>query len=164
MNRNISTLRKALGEKPSDHRFIETVPKTGYRFSAPVRAVAYRAPAPAAANDTLSAGCGSYHSLKLDRLDDDARTTASLPPASQGRGFDSAGWPTSMRMSPQDVEETLRELSEIHGLIDRRQGKSNCRMAKFAVRYRFVYAILPGSLLCLAGSHPDGFAECVPGR
>jgi DNA-binding winged helix-turn-helix (wHTH) protein len=29
LNRNVSTLRKALGEKPSDHRYIETVPKTG---------------------------------------------------------------------------------------------------------------------------------------
>src|SRR5215467_7764149 len=43
LNRNVSTLRKALGEKPSDHRYIETVPKLGYRFSAPVRTSPYRA-------------------------------------------------------------------------------------------------------------------------
>jgi DNA-binding winged helix-turn-helix (wHTH) protein len=42
LNRNVSTLRKALGEKPSDHRYIETVPKLGYRFSAPVRSLPYR--------------------------------------------------------------------------------------------------------------------------
>jgi predicted ATPase len=42
LNRNVSTLRKALGEKPSDHRYIETVPKLGYRFSAPVRTLPYR--------------------------------------------------------------------------------------------------------------------------
>src|SRR3954470_3588710 len=29
LNRNVSSLRKALGEKPSDHRYIETVPKIG---------------------------------------------------------------------------------------------------------------------------------------
>ncbi len=36
LNRNISTLRKALGETPGQSRYIETVPKRGYRFVAPV--------------------------------------------------------------------------------------------------------------------------------
>jgi DNA-binding winged helix-turn-helix (wHTH) protein len=44
LNRNVSTLRKALGEKPSDHRYIETVPKTGYRFIAPVHSLEYQPP------------------------------------------------------------------------------------------------------------------------
>jgi TolB-like protein/DNA-binding winged helix-turn-helix (wHTH) protein/Tfp pilus assembly protein PilF len=35
--RNISVLRKALGEKPDQHRFIVTVPGRGYRFVADVR-------------------------------------------------------------------------------------------------------------------------------
>lgn len=35
---NISLVRKALGESPRDHRFIVTIPGTGYRFAAPVRA------------------------------------------------------------------------------------------------------------------------------
>jgi DNA-binding winged helix-turn-helix (wHTH) protein len=34
--RNISDLRKALGESPSGDKYIETVPKGGYRFVAPV--------------------------------------------------------------------------------------------------------------------------------
>ena len=34
---NISALRKALGEVPGGPRYIETVPKHGYRFTAPVR-------------------------------------------------------------------------------------------------------------------------------
>jgi Tol biopolymer transport system component/DNA-binding winged helix-turn-helix (wHTH) protein len=34
--RNIWTLRKALGENNGDHRYIETVPKVGYRFVVPV--------------------------------------------------------------------------------------------------------------------------------
>ena len=37
--RNISDLRKALGESPGDPKFIETVPKRGYRFIAAVKSV-----------------------------------------------------------------------------------------------------------------------------
>ena len=39
LNRNISTLRKVLGESPNDHRYIVTVPGRGYRFVADVRGV-----------------------------------------------------------------------------------------------------------------------------
>src|SRR5262252_10630115 len=34
LTRNISNLRKALGEGPNDHRFIVTVPGRGYQFAA----------------------------------------------------------------------------------------------------------------------------------
>ena len=37
--RNISTLRSALGERPRDNQFIETIPWRGYRFIAPVRGI-----------------------------------------------------------------------------------------------------------------------------
>ena len=50
LNRNVSTLRKALGERPSDHRYIETIPKTGYRFIAPVKTTAYQPPVGAPRN------------------------------------------------------------------------------------------------------------------
>ena len=36
LNRSVSVLRKALGDSPSGHRYIETVPTRGYRFVAPV--------------------------------------------------------------------------------------------------------------------------------
>src|SRR5207247_5025992 len=36
LNRSVSVLRKALGETPSGQKYIETVPKRGYRFVAPV--------------------------------------------------------------------------------------------------------------------------------
>jgi TolB-like protein/DNA-binding winged helix-turn-helix (wHTH) protein/tetratricopeptide (TPR) repeat protein len=36
LTRNVSILRKTLGEKPDDHRFIVTVPGCGYRFVAAV--------------------------------------------------------------------------------------------------------------------------------
>jgi len=39
INKNISMLRQALGESDSGHKFIETVPKRGYRFVADVRQV-----------------------------------------------------------------------------------------------------------------------------
>ena len=50
LTRNISVLRKALGEKPEDHQYIVTVPARGYRFVAEVRErrewrIAARAPA-----------------------------------------------------------------------------------------------------------------------
>ena len=35
--RNVSTLRKALGESPDDHHYIVTIPRRGYRFVAEVR-------------------------------------------------------------------------------------------------------------------------------
>ena len=40
LDKNISILRRALGERPSEHKFIVTVPGRGYRFVAPVRKVA----------------------------------------------------------------------------------------------------------------------------
>ena len=36
LNKNISTLRRVLGENPSEHRFIATVPGRGYKFVAEV--------------------------------------------------------------------------------------------------------------------------------
>jgi DNA-binding winged helix-turn-helix (wHTH) protein/TolB-like protein/Flp pilus assembly protein TadD len=45
LTQNISLLRKALGEGGDGRRFIETVPKRGYRFIAPVRVVNKEPPA-----------------------------------------------------------------------------------------------------------------------
>ena len=39
LSRSVSTLRKELGEDSSEHQYIETVPKRGYRFIASVREV-----------------------------------------------------------------------------------------------------------------------------
>jgi eukaryotic-like serine/threonine-protein kinase len=36
LNHNVSVLRKALGEKATGQRYIETIPRVGYRFVAPV--------------------------------------------------------------------------------------------------------------------------------
>ena len=37
LNRTVSRLRKTLGDTPDDNRFVETVPRVGYRFVAEVR-------------------------------------------------------------------------------------------------------------------------------
>jgi pimeloyl-ACP methyl ester carboxylesterase/DNA-binding winged helix-turn-helix (wHTH) protein len=42
LDRNISMLRKALGENASARKYIETVPRVGYRFVAPVATTALR--------------------------------------------------------------------------------------------------------------------------
>ncbi len=42
LNRHISSLRKALGETPGELQFVETVPKVGYRFVAPVKEIGDR--------------------------------------------------------------------------------------------------------------------------
>src|SRR5262245_3860080 len=39
LTRNISMLRRALGESPDDQRYIQTIPKRGYRFIAPVKVI-----------------------------------------------------------------------------------------------------------------------------
>ena len=50
LNHNISVLRKALGEKATGQHYIETVPRLGYRFVAPVEADEPEAPLTAAAD------------------------------------------------------------------------------------------------------------------
>jgi DNA-binding winged helix-turn-helix (wHTH) protein/pimeloyl-ACP methyl ester carboxylesterase len=49
LNHNVSVLRKALGEKATGQQYIETVPRVGYRFAAPVDAAVPRTGASAAA-------------------------------------------------------------------------------------------------------------------
>ena len=53
LDRNISILRKALGEKTGGRQFIETVPRAGYRFVAPVKeSSADQEAVPVAADDS----------------------------------------------------------------------------------------------------------------
>src|SRR5215831_11352088 len=46
LTRNISSLRKALGESPGERQYIKTVPWRGYRFVASVREVRDQPPNP----------------------------------------------------------------------------------------------------------------------
>ena len=68
INKNISMLRQALGESDSGHKFIETVPKRGYRFVADVREV----------NDNKDADLATHSSA-----------TSRVVPAEEDRSSDS---------------------------------------------------------------------------
>jgi TolB-like protein/DNA-binding winged helix-turn-helix (wHTH) protein len=48
LTQTIHTLRRLLGERPDDHRYIVTVPGRGYRFVAPVTTRIFEEPQPAA--------------------------------------------------------------------------------------------------------------------
>lgn len=52
LTQTIHTLRRVLGERPEEHRFIVTVPGRGYRFVADVRVGTVVEPAPVAAKET----------------------------------------------------------------------------------------------------------------
>lgn len=51
LNRNISTLRKALGDNSTEQKFIKTLPKRGYRFTAQVEEIVERIPSFTKKND-----------------------------------------------------------------------------------------------------------------
>lgn len=68
--RNISVLRKTLGDEPDGSQYIETIPKRGYRFVAPVREVA-------SAPQCDTAGGGPA---------DPGARRAAIPPTSARRG------------------------------------------------------------------------------
>jgi DNA-binding winged helix-turn-helix (wHTH) protein len=55
LSQNVLTLRKALGRTPSGAHYIETVPKHGYRFAAPVRVLSPEADARLPAETHMSA-------------------------------------------------------------------------------------------------------------
>jgi eukaryotic-like serine/threonine-protein kinase len=58
---NVSTLRKALGEEQSEQRYIETVPKKGYRFAAQVTELTGQTAEPA--------GAGSASAQPLNQVE-----------------------------------------------------------------------------------------------
>ena len=80
LNKNISHLRKALGECPSGLSYIETVPRVGYRFAAEVEQVsaagptlvmaAEPPPAPAAPPRRKSVAVLYFENLSGDRQDE----------------------------------------------------------------------------------------------
>ena len=68
LTRNVSILRKILGEKPDDHQYIVTVPARGYRFVAAVREARGRGEASDAhAPVSLETGSGPRASISVRR-------------------------------------------------------------------------------------------------
>jgi TolB-like protein/DNA-binding winged helix-turn-helix (wHTH) protein len=69
LNQHVSALRRALGERPGDNRFIVTVPGRGYRFAAAVR--------------SIGEGCDAVHPLaeaRTERRWRAARGNVARPP------------------------------------------------------------------------------------
>jgi pimeloyl-ACP methyl ester carboxylesterase/DNA-binding winged helix-turn-helix (wHTH) protein len=82
LNHNISSLRKALGEQATGQRYIETVPRVGYRFTADVtRSDRDAAPSPAA---TIARPAGARQEIRYCTSSDGVRlayaTTGEGPP------------------------------------------------------------------------------------
>ncbi len=81
--KNVSTLRKVLGES-EEHRYIDTIPKRGYRFVAEVRV----STAPAAQEVTGATAGGSAAAVAREPQ----ITEPSTPAAQPGRGRSRAPW------------------------------------------------------------------------
>ena len=76
---NVSALRKALGDTPEHQQYIETVPKLGYRFIAPVTALPGGEPAP-----SIQSPSPLPHTQ-----DADTKRSDSVAAATSNRGFGS---------------------------------------------------------------------------
>ncbi len=81
LNHNISALRKALGERATGQQYIETVPRVGYRFAAPVEIVSAAAPR---ASSAPPAAARARQEIRYCTTSDGVRlayaTTGSGPP------------------------------------------------------------------------------------
>jgi DNA-binding winged helix-turn-helix (wHTH) protein/pimeloyl-ACP methyl ester carboxylesterase len=82
LNHNVSVLRKALGERATGQQYIETVPRVGYRFAAPVEAPA--APVRPATPTSPSPAAKVRQEIRYCTTSDGVRlayaTTGSGPP------------------------------------------------------------------------------------
>jgi DNA-binding winged helix-turn-helix (wHTH) protein len=83
LNHNVSVLRRALGERATGQQYIETVPRVGYRFAAPVETVA-PPPHPAASSPSPSPVPIARQEIRYCTTGDGIRlayaTTGSGPP------------------------------------------------------------------------------------
>ena len=93
---NISALRKALGETPDGKQYIETVPKKGYRFAAPVKEAkdTERADTTETQMRTVEVVAGEFHSPR----ENVPETTRHSPPVRKIREQSFPTW-SSHRLS-----------------------------------------------------------------
>jgi DNA-binding winged helix-turn-helix (wHTH) protein/pimeloyl-ACP methyl ester carboxylesterase len=81
LNHNVSVLRKALGEHATGQRYIETVPRVGYRFAAPVEVLSAATPR---ASSSPSPAARARQEIRYCTTSDGVRlayaTTGSGPP------------------------------------------------------------------------------------
>lgn len=77
----VSDLRQALGDNPSQPEYIQTVPRRGYRFVAPVDLRVRAEPATAAAVETQVQSLEAYRAWMQGRLQLETLTLSALPSA-----------------------------------------------------------------------------------
>ncbi|MDQ3256577.1 MAG: winged helix-turn-helix domain-containing protein, partial [Acidobacteriota bacterium] len=82
---NIFMLRKALGDVHHEHRFIETVPKLGYRFVAPVREVPDAKSSPSVEQHTTAQISTSEPTRKQDGIDQIRLSPVASVPKGNGQ-------------------------------------------------------------------------------
>ena len=115
--RNVWTLRKALGDDDGDHRYIETVPKIGYRFVAPVRKLART-------DVTQSADVARITDSTVEPLDPAVPTESSNStnpvPASPGVAEHSRGFQISRRLSLTIAAATIAVFAVLYFFVARR--------------------------------------------
>jgi len=90
LNRSVSILRKALGEGPSGPKFIETIPKRGYRFVA-----TFRECLDGSSTFTIEPAGRTVVGLEAAHADSRPRPNASAAPAAPGRISKLAAWTTA---------------------------------------------------------------------
>ncbi|MBO0719591.1 MAG: winged helix-turn-helix domain-containing protein [Blastocatellia bacterium] len=99
LSQNISLIRKALGEDRDGRRFIETIPKRGYKFIAPVKLVNNRA----AAGDVLPPQSGETETAFMEK-EGGARHTHQ-----QGE--------IQLQTDPQPTCNHILPSREVHGVV-----------------------------------------------
>ncbi|HEV2860040.1 MAG TPA: tetratricopeptide repeat protein [Pyrinomonadaceae bacterium] len=152
LNRNVSTLRKALGDGEGGHRFIETLPKLGYRFVAEVREVGGPAPARSIAVLPFKAMAGQEsdeHYLGLGMADAIIVKLSNLSqinvrPTGAVLKYTDAG---------QDIVTTGREL-RVEALLDGRVQQAGDR-----VRVTVQFVSIPDGALIWAGTFDEKFTD-----
>lgn len=90
---NVSTLRRALGERPGEPQFIETVPKLGYRFVADVREIWQEAEAPA----RMAAGLAEESFVPTHLEEKAAPVTPEIPTATPHTNLAPAATPVRVQ-------------------------------------------------------------------
>ena len=91
LSRCISLLRTRLGDDPREPRFIQTLPKIGYRLLTPVEPLAAPPAQPAETPQLAEAPQPAARSMRCNRSPRSTRRRRSPPRARSARGSSSAG-------------------------------------------------------------------------
>jgi DNA-binding winged helix-turn-helix (wHTH) protein len=108
--RNVSLLRKALGEKPDDHQYVVTLPGRGYQFVAEVRPLFHSVEAFALATPPAIPSAPAATDPLLKEIDG---PKASAPPSRRvfGRRWLTLGTIATLTLASRRILETLRARS-----------------------------------------------------